>query len=569
MDQLPRQVAEIIERGFAGYNAAFRAITRSTAERFRRCDWPGARRDAVARIELYDEAIAATREQLQALLGERLTDRSIWQAARAPYLELLGDHIDRELNKTYFNSLSRRLLGTVGVDSAVEFVDLEQDPTAHVRQQISIKRYPFDGALGATCRRLLEDCPVDAPWQDQGGCAAYVHGELRRQLARLGGTGAIDHFELVEPLFYRYTRAFIVGRIALTHGQVPLMIALVHGPGGVMVDRVLTSPDMASALFSYTRSYFHVDLETVGDTVSFLKRIMPHKPIGELYTALGRAKQGKTERYRGIFRHLDRTNDRFIPAPGSRGMVMAVFTLEDYDVVFKVIRDRFAYPKQVKRREVLEKYQMVFKHDRGGRLIDAQEFRHLKFDRRRFSPEVLDELLTECRGSISIDGEQLVLHHLYIERRLHPLNLYLNTIDPWETERVIIDYGQAIRDLALSNIFPGDLLMKNFGVSKQGRVIFYDYDELCEITDCNFRRLPPPRDDLEAMSADLWFNVEQNDIFPEQFVSFMGLSKEQLALFKRYHGEILAPEFWQRVRRRLDASEVVDVAPYARGRTSL
>ncbi|MDX1571887.1 MAG: bifunctional isocitrate dehydrogenase kinase/phosphatase [Xanthomonadales bacterium] len=558
--------AETIYAGFERYNAAFREITASSRRRFETRDWHGARHDAIARIDLYDQDIAQCIADLQALLGDALKDTTVWSAAKKRYAEMLGEAIDRELFKTYFNSLSRRIFGTVGVNPDIEFVAVDLGPVDHVHQQVSINRYPFDGALGATCRRLLEDYSVNAPWQDLGDCAAYVHQELRRQLAAHGGTGAIEHFELVEPLFFRHTRAFIVGRIELVEGQVPLMIALVHTEAGVAVDRVLTSPDAASILFSYSRSYFHADLETVGDTVVFLRKILPSKPIEEIYAALGRAKQGKTERYRGLYRHLNRSHDRFVTAPGAKGMVMAVFTLRDYDVVFKVIRDHFAHPKTVTHQDVLDNYRMVFNHNRAGRLVDAQEFKNLIFDRRRFDPEVLEELVSECANSVSRDGNQLIIHHLYIERQLRPLNLYLRDIDEWETRRVAIDYGNAIKDLARTDIFTGDMLLKNFGVSRHGRVIFYDYDELCRVTECRFRRMPKPRYAEEELSSEIWFEVAPEDVFPEQFLSFFGLTGLALEVFRKHHSDLLTPRFWKETQRRLRAGEIVDVPPYVGGR---
>jgi hypothetical protein len=71
--------------------------------------------------------------------------------------------------------------------------------------------------------------------------------------------------------------------------------------------------------------------------------------------------------------------------------------------------------------------------------------------------------------------------------------LFLREADPAAAESAIIDYGNALRDLAASNVFPGDLLLKNFGVTSHGRVIFYDYDELCLVSDCVFRDLPAGR----------------------------------------------------------------------------
>ena len=292
-------------------------------------------------------------------------------------------------------------------------------------------------------------------------------------------------------------------------------------------------------LISYTRSYFHVDLKTVGNAVVYLKSLLPHKTVGELYTVLGRAKQGKTDRYRSLLQHLDKTDDCFFLAPGEKGLVMIVFTLQQYDIVIKIIRDRFAPPKDISRKDVMARYQQVFEHDRAGRLADAQEFRYLEFDMDRFDLALLEELNSEAKQNILLEKDKIIFKHCYIERKLVPLNLYLQQAKRADAERKVYDYGQAIRELALSNIFPGDLLLKNFGVTIHGRVIFYDYDELCMVTDCNFRDLPIARTDEDEMRADAWFFVAGNDIFPEQFISFLGLEPYLRDFFLHWHQEIL------------------------------
>ena len=84
----------------------------------------------------------------------------------------------------------------------------------------------------------------------------------------------------------------------------------------------------------------------------------------------------------------------------------------------------------------------------------------------------------------------LVIQHVYIERRMIPLNIYLQEAGPEQMAHAVVEYGNAIKDLVSANIFPGDMLWKNFGVTRHGKVVFYDYDEIEYITDCNFRRVP-------------------------------------------------------------------------------
>jgi isocitrate dehydrogenase kinase/phosphatase len=416
--------------------------------------------------------------------------------------------------------------------------------------------------LARPLEQVLEDFSFSVPYAQRAACAQAAASRLSQQLAHWQAP-AVRGIELMQAVFYRERRAYLVGRVFGEDRFAPLVIALMHADDGIRVDAVITDRAQVAVLFGYTRSYFHADLETVGDAVVFLRTLLPHKPVDELYTVLGRAKQGKTERYRHFFAHLQRhREERFVHAPGERGMVMAVFTLPSYPVVFKLIRDRFAYPKNTVRAEVEQKYRLVFHHDRVGRLVDAQSFRHLRFPKRQFEPSLLKELLRECAETVHDEGEDLVLSLCYIERRLRPLNLYLHEVAPELAQAAIVDYGQAIKDLARSNIFPGDLLLKNFGMSRTGRAIFYDYDELCFVTDCRFRALPAARDNDEEMHAGAWYYVGDNDVFPEQFPRFLGLDPGQQEALLAAHGEIFTVGWWLELQKRIKAGELVDVPPY-------
>jgi isocitrate dehydrogenase kinase/phosphatase len=332
----------------------------------------------------------------------------------------------------------------------------------------------------------------------------------------------------------------------------------------VVVDAALLTVDEASIVFSFTRSAFHVDAPAPVRVIRFLKSIMPAKRIAELYVALGYDKHGKAELYRDLVDHLERSSDAFEIAAGDRGLVMTVFTLPSYDVVFKVIRDRFEYPKTTSREHVIGRYQLVFRHDRAGRLVDTQEFKHLAIPRDRVSDDLLAELLASASRSVEVAGDRVVLKHVYTERRVTPLNLYLRDASTPEAAAgaAVLDFGRAIKDLAATNIFPGDLLLKNFGVTRHGRVVYYDYDEICLVTECTFRLMPEPRTDEEALAAEPWFYVGPHDIFPTELGTFMGLYGPLRDVFLVEHGDLLSPEFWQSMQAVHHAGEVVDIYPY-------
>jgi len=561
-DAVARDAAAAIVAAFASYNAQYRAITRRAPERFENRDWAGSQADVVERLDLYARMVSDTVADMRGRLGPKAQDVALWQAIKDDYAARIAGLADPEFLKTFFSSITRQLFGTVGVHAAIEFFALDLDPLRGAGTENVARRYANRGSLELLFEEILSDYRFRTPWRDFEGSVGHVTTDVEHELARLDEKRRLLDVEIIRPVFYQMSRAYLVGRINGDGWRLPLAIAIRNGPRGVLVDAVMLRESDVSILFSFTRSYFHVDLERVADAVLFLQSILPVKPVSELFTVLGRAKQGKTERFREIFRHLQDTPDRFVRAPGERGLVMACFTLENHDVVFKVIRDRFPAVKNIRREEVMAKYDLVFKHDRAGRLVDAQEFKRIRLPRARFAPDMLEELVAECALNVQPEGNDLVIGHAYIERRMVPLNLYLRTATPEQAELAVIDYGQSIRDLAYTNIFAGDLLLKNFGVTRHSRVIFYDYDELCRVTDCRFRDLPQAQSVEDEMRDEPWFHVADNDVFPETFLRFLGFEGRLLDVFLEKHGEILEAGWWRTLQERLTAGDVVEVLPY-------
>jgi isocitrate dehydrogenase kinase/phosphatase len=557
-----QECAAAIVAAFARYNTAYRAITRRAPERFENRDWGGSQSDVVERLELYSSMVNETVSGLQQRLGGDALDTGLWIAIKSAYSERIAALADPEFLKTFFSSITRRLFGTVGVDPEIEYFALDLDPLRGIASEVVTNRYGNRGSLELLFEELLSDYRFRTPWRDFEGSVSHVTTDVELHLQRLGERRPLREVEVIRPVFYQLSRAYVVGRILGEGWMLPFAVAFRNTPRGVLVDAVMLQESDVSILFSFTRSYFHVDLERVGEAVLFLHSIMPAKPVSELFTVLGRAKQGKTERFREIFRHLGATTDHFVRAPGERGLVMACFTLENFDVIFKVIRDRFPAVKNVRREEVMAKYDMVFRHDRAGRLIDAQEFRRIRLPRARFAADMLEELTSECALNVQVEGDDVIVSHAYVERRLTPLNLYLRSTTPELAELAVIEYGQAIRDLAYTNIFAGDLLLKNFGVTRHNRVIFYDYDELCRVTDCRFRDLPAAASDEDEMRAEPWFHVADNDVFPETFIRFLGFEGRLREVFLEKHGEILDAGWWRALQERLAAGDLVEVLPY-------
>lgn len=560
--ELARWGAASVRESFAAYQAEFRDITRRAQRRFEARDWRGAQEDALERLELRPRAIARAVSELRGVLGEAAAEPALREQMKADFERDLAERPDPELAKTFYNSVTRRLFATVGVNPRAEFVMTEAETRPAAGGPSVYTAYPADGSREDLVRAVLSGHAFAAPFRDLEADARLAGAELDAHLRACGDPRPVEAIEILDPVFFRGKGAYLVGRVRRAGGVSPIVLALLHDESGVFLDAVLLNPHDASVVFSFTRSYFHVDLDRPADVIAFLKSILPQKPVSELYIAIGHNKHGKTVLYRELVTHLARTTDRFQAARGDRGMVMVVFTLPSLDVVFKVIRDRFPPPKNVTRQEVMQKYALVFRHDRAGRLVDAQEFEHLVFERSRFAPELLDELLSDAGDTVRVEGERVLIRHLYAERRVTPLNLFVRERDEWTARDALLDYGQALRDLAATNTFPGDLLLKNFGVTRTGRVIFYDYDELCLVTDCNFRDLPTPRDDEDAWSGEPTFYVGEDDVFPEEFLAFLGLPERLRGAFVAAHGEILTAGFWRRMQARHRAGEIVDIFPY-------
>jgi isocitrate dehydrogenase kinase/phosphatase len=565
----PEQAAALVVGVYEAYADEFAGVTRRARRRFETRDWRGTQTDAAARLALYrrhlDECEAALRERL----GAAAARRELWVRARSAFAGLMEGRGDAELAETFYNSATRRVLRTVGTDPEVECLEFPASGPIDRTAPVVHDSWPAEDSRAGALRAVLAGCGWHAPYADLEGDAARGAEVIDGRLRELGWTGGPVTMDVLRAPFYRNKGAYLVGRIRGAEELVPLVLPLVHGPDGIRLDAVLLTADEASIVFGFSWSYFFVDAPEPRGVVTFLRSIMPHKRVDELYTSIGHNKHGKTELYRSLMRHLERPDARFEFAEGDEGMVMGVFTLPSFNAVFKIIKDVFGAPKHTTRRTVMDKYHLVFQHDRVGRLADAQEFERLEFRRRCFPEPLLRYLLQVAGESVLVDGERVVVRHCYTERRVTPLNLFLERADPSAARDAILDYGNAIKDLAGADIFTGDMLLKNFGVTRNGRVICYDYDELCLLRDCRFRRIPPARSLEDEMAAEPWFHVGENDVFPEEFAAFLVPAGPLQDAFLTHHGDLLTVEFWQGTQERLRAGEIFDFYPYRQSRRLL
>jgi len=562
----PQAIARTILEGFEKRYSQFRAISAAAKELFEKADWVGGRDLSRLGIGLYDERVREAVASVLALYPDARTDESLWSQVKQAYIALLYDHKRPECAETFYNSVACRVLARTYYRNeyifwrqavATEFIEAD-DPTW-------TSWYPTPGNLLSTFGAMARSLGLSLPFENLRRDLRNVLSALRQ---RFPGKRWERHLnfqvQLLSSLFFRDRAAYVVGRIVNGTQETPIVVSLRHTATGraLRVDAVLLRDEHLAALFSLSRAYFLVDMEVPAAVVAFLHQLMPSKSSAELYTSVGLGKQGKTLFYRDLHAALKHSDDAFIVAPGARGLVMMVFTLPSFPWVFKVIRDEFPPPKQVTREEVRAKYLLVKYHDRVGRMPDALEYSDVVFPLERMSPAVLQELERTCAGSLERDGRRLVIRHLYVERRARPLDLWLQAANEPERRHGLREYGRAIRDLAAANIFPGDLLVKNFGMTGRGRVVFYDYDELSPLTDLRFRKLPGARDQAEESSAEPWFHVGAQDVFPEEFLHFLFPPGPLRELFVELHGDLLEPEWWIARQEEIRAGNVPDLLPY-------
>lgn len=557
------RAAEIIAATYEHLRREFLRFTLMARCRFEERDFVVAHRDSQERLDLYEPCVQDALSLVKAELDYHRRDMSAWLHVKHAYRGIVHHWHDVELAMTFFNSVTRRLFVNRGLDAGVEFYDEDFAFSERSPDSVVYARYPWSCGLQNIISAVLGGTMFASRLDAAGEARTQIALSIRQTLAGLERDVPVRAIDVLLPVFFRDGAAYVVGRLMWEDDHViPLVIVFRHESYGIVVDAVILDEDATSILFSFAHSYFFVAIPHHRGVVDFLKTIMPKKRVDELYVSLGHHKHGKTELHRSLRRHIAASKDKFEHAAGIKGMVMVVFTLPQYDVVFKVIRNKVAPPKRTNPAKVRQCYDLVFKHDRVGRLVDAQEFVHLEFDKSRFEPGLLEELLETANETVSLDGDTVRIAHLYTERRITPLNLYLRAAKFHAAQAALLDYGQAIKDLAAANIFAGDLFFKNFGVTRHGRVVFYDYDELMLLEECRFRRMPAPRYEFEVFESETWFRVAENDVFPEEFRSFLGIPRDLSEVFEEAHGEIFDPEYWRRMQSEHEEGRIVEVRPY-------
>ena len=567
--QIAFDIARVILDGFDKHYSLFRQASQAARDHFERMTWKEAQAQARERIAFYDSRVGECVQLLEDEYEEAELTDSVWREVKLHYIGLLMDHRQPELAETFFNSVCCKILHRTYFNNDFIFVrpavSTEYIEPAHGTPTYRVY-YPQRDGMRHALRRMVTNFQLAGEFADLDRDLAQVEERLTSVLADM----ALEpnyQIQVLSSLFYRNKGAYIVGKMINGSRDYPFVIPILHKrKGALLLDAVLADVGLITTLFSFTRAYFMVDMEVPSAYVKFVRSMLPNKPRSEIYTILGLQKQGKAAFYRDFLHHLEHSSDHFEVAPGIRGLVMVVFSLPSFPYVFKAIKDSFPPPKETTRELVKEKYLLVKYHDRVGRMADTLEYSNVAFPRNRFSDDLLAELKQVAPSLVEEDGDQVIVRHLYIERRMTTLNIWLTdaeaTGDKEKLEHGVREYGNAIKDLVAANIFPGDMLYKNFGVTRQGRVVFYDYDEIEYISDCNFRTIPAPRNEEDEMASEPWYHVAKNDVFPEQFSVFLLGNPRVRECFMKYHADLLTADYWQQRKDRIKEGQVEDVFPY-------
>lgn len=569
---MPRQPAELLAAqildGFNRHYTRFRECARAAKIAFEKADWLQIQKLSAERIAFYDERVAETVQSIKQNDAWTYDDEQFLQALKTHYVELLMEHHQPECAETFFNSVSTKVLNNQYFNNdclfvrpviSTEYIDSESATYSSY--------YPHQDGWAQSLTNMFQDLGLNRPFSNLERDIQSILSRLQANVKQMFTAKPNLQIQAVRSLFYRNKGAYLLGKIINGHREYPFSIPILHDEfGGLYADTILLEGRHLGSLFSFNRAYFMIDCEVPSALVQFLATVLPQKPKAELYSMIGLQKHGKALFYRDFKHHLKHSTDNFILAPGIKGLVMLVFTLPSYPYVFKLIKDIISPPKEVDKEMVEQKYQLVKRHDRVGRMADTLEFSNVAFPRSRFTQELIDEISKLAPSELSYEGDNIIIKHAYIERRMMPLNMYLHEAsergDRERKDNAIIEYGHAIKDMVAANIFPGDMLFKNFGVTRGGRVVFYDYDEIEYLTDCKFRPIPKPRYEEDDMAHDVWYTVDRLDVFPEEFAKFLLTDEEVRETFMRYHADLLDWRFWQSHQERIRAGHIEAFYPY-------
>ncbi len=564
MDNLAFAIAKTILNGFEHHIDLFAEITQSAKQRFENCQWNEVQEAAKARTDYYDKRVKEALAKIKQDFYVGSLDERLWKEVKQFYVQALAIHNQPELAESFYNSIFCQLFERKYYHNDFIFVEstvdrLKEQPVPVIYTSFT----PAEKGLNQTVKDILLSQKTDVPYEDIDRDVATLIKVFRKQAHKTRYRLEDLQFDILNFVFYRNKGAYIIGRVISPGGETPFILTILNNEkGGLYIDALLTDSENMAVVFGFARAYFFVDCLHPHALVTFLKRLIPHKTTADLYSAIGFHKQGKTQFYRDFLNHLDTSDDKLELAAGIKGMVMSVFTLPSYPYVFKIIKDKFSPSKNMTKKDVKGKYRLVKLHDRVGRMADTMEYSEVAFPKERFSEELLTELTTVAPSIVRFEDDLVIIEHMYIERRMVPLNIYLSDATDEQLDNAMYGYGKAIKQLIAADIFPGDMLLKNFGVTRHGRVIFYDYDEITYMDEVNFRVKPEPKTEEQIYAAEPWYSVEPGDMFPEELATFALANPRYRKAFMKHHPELLEAAYWQQCQQNVAKGIFEDVFPY-------
>ncbi|WP_440875683.1 bifunctional isocitrate dehydrogenase kinase/phosphatase [Thalassotalea sp. PLHSN55] len=563
MDNLAFAIARTILNGFEHHINLYAEITQSAKQRFEQCQWSEVQKAAKARTDFYDKRVAEALAKIKQDFYVGSLDDRLWREVKQYYVDLLSTHNQPELAESFYNSIFCQLFERKYYHNDFIFVESTADRLNDHPAEIFTSYNPAEKGLAQTIMEIMLSHKMDVPYQDLRRDVATLIKVFRKQAHKTLYRLEELQFDILNFVFYRNKGAYIIGRVLSPGGETPFIVTVLNNEkGGLYIDALISDSESMAVVFGFARAYFFVDCQHPHALVNFLQRLIPHKTTADLYSAIGFHKQGKTQFYRDFLHHLANSDDKLELAAGIKGMVMSVFTLPSYPYVFKIIKDKFAPSKNMTKKDVKGKYRLVKLHDRVGRMADTMEYSEVAFPRDRFSDELLEELTTVAPSIIRFEDNLVIIEHMYIERRMVPLNIYLADANEEDLDNAMYGYGKAIKQLIAADIFPGDMLLKNFGVTRHGRVIFYDYDEITYMDEVNFRVKPEPKTEEQIYAAEPWYSVEPGDMFPEELATFALANPKYRKAFLKHHPELLEASYWQQCQKNVADGVFEDVYPY-------
>jgi isocitrate dehydrogenase kinase/phosphatase len=566
-----RRAAGLILAAHRDYLAEFNALTANAKEIFENRAWTQGSLDAGRRVQLYRDQVNGTWRKLQRLFPEQAAHREFWVGVRQAFLENVFDDYEADIALTFFYSTMR--LAFDRQDTPVEYADDGLAEQCEVGSASPVWRvYPAGPQhLTPSVAQVLETCKFRAPWENAARDAAAAADRLLAEWNSQMAAGSPHDLQMLEPLFLRDREAYIVGKLREGSRELPVVFALRHEERGITVDAVLAGKeDMRNILFVSTRSTFHVRTNGYREVLAFLDTLAPERGHPAMCAVLGFTHPARVALNQRLRRHLRETGERFTPAPGRVGMAMVVFSPPSFPYVFKVVRDFSSKQAWMGRARIMEIYRWVHEMNRGRLMLDAWVYRNLHFPREFFDERVLRELVASAPSSVRLDGNTVVLKHVYAQRRVQPLSAFFDeTRDRASRERAIDALGAFIKDLAGMGFFMADCygLPFNTGLTHGSNVALFDFDDLGPILRHRFRetpRLADERDELlwNTETDGAWFSVDENDVLVDEWERFLGVPADLQEYFRNRHGDLFTVEYWDQVQRRIMAGKLHFVLPY-------